>query len=389
MYDLWLQALHRVSLPAAFVDMNTLEENIQGLLERIPKPIRLATKSLRCTSIMQHIWSWAPDRWAGWMSYTPQEAWHLSEVGFDNFLIGYPTTRVEELQALIALLQADRKVFAMVDSIEAVEALERAFSGTRMRIGVCLDVDASSDWGVLYFGVRRSPIDSVEGAVLLAQRILRSKHLFLAGVMLYEAQIAGVGDEGALGPLIRWLKGRSFEQVKRRRAQVVAALRGLTDLQFVNGGGSGSWRYTLTDPSVTEITVGSAFYAPGLFDAYVDAWWKPAAGFALPIVRRPTNQIFTCAGGGYIASGAAGKDKLPRVWLPAGGRLLRHEGAGEVQTPVWYAQPPSVLAIGKPIFFRHAKAGELAETFPFFHLLRADVLEKTVPTYRGQGKKFL
>ncbi|MGQ9864120.1 MAG: alanine racemase [Bacteroidia bacterium] len=389
MYASWLQALRGVSLPAAFVDMNALEENIQSLLARVDKPVRLATKSLRCVSVMHHIWAWAPTRWAGWMCYTPREAWHLSQAGFDNFLIGYPTTQVDELHALTALLQAGRKVIAMVDSVEAVEALEMVLAGTRMRIGVCLDVDASSDWGILYFGVRRSPINSVEGAVLLAQRILRAKNLFLAGVMLYEAQIAGVGDKGSLGGLVRWLKRRSFEQVKRRRAEVVSALRGLADLELVNGGGSGSWHYTLSDPSITEITVGSAFYAPGLFDAYVDAWWKPAAGFALPIVRRPTKQIFTCAGGGYIASGAAGKDKLPQVWLPQGGRLLRHEGAGEVQTPVWYAQPPSVLAIGKPIFFRHSKAGELAEAFPFFHLLRGDSLEKTVPTYRGQGMKFL
>jgi D-serine deaminase-like pyridoxal phosphate-dependent protein len=96
----------------------------------------------------------------------------------------------------------------------------------------------------------------------------------------------------------------------------------------------------------------------------------------------------TCHGGGYVASGAPGRDKLPVPYLPAGGALLRNEGAGEVQTPVRF--PPSVrLAIGDPVFFRHAKAGELCERFDTLVLLAGGVVVDEVRTYRGDGCTFV
>ena len=92
--------------------------------------------------------------------------------------------------------------------------------------------------------------------------------------------------------------------------------------------------------------------------------FHPAVGFALPVVRKPVPFIYTCLGGGYIASGAVGKDKEPEVWRPKGAKLLALEGAGEVQTPIFYNGEERV-DIGESILFRHSKAGELCERFPF------------------------
>jgi D-serine deaminase-like pyridoxal phosphate-dependent protein len=96
----------------------------------------------------------------------------------------------------------------------------------------------------------------------------------------------------------------------------------------------------------------------------------------------------TCHGGGYVASGAAGVDKLPLPYLPEGASLLPLEGAGEVQTPVAH-RGHVPLAIGDPIFFRHAKAGELSEHFNRLLLLSSGKVALDVPTYRGEGKCFL
>ena len=85
---------------------------------------------------------------------------------------------------------------------------------------------------------------------------------------------------------------------------------------------------------MTEVTAGSGLYGPTLFDAYRAFDVRPAALFALPVVRKPSPASATVLGGGYLASGAAGADRLPRPVLPAGLRLDRAEGAGEVQTPV-------------------------------------------------------
>src|SRR6202035_4682358 len=103
---------------------------------------------------------------------------------------------------------------------------------------------------------------------------------------------------------------------------------------IVNGGGTGSLDANAREPALTEIAVGSGFLASHLFDAYRGLALRPAAFFALPVSRKPTSDIVTCHGGGWVASGAPGVDRLPLPVLPAGLSLLELEGAGEVQTPL-------------------------------------------------------
>ena len=184
------------------------------------------------------------------------------------------------------------------------------------------------------------------------------------------------------------MQAASARELAARRAEVVAAVRAVAALRFVNGGGTGSVERTAAEPAVTEVAAGSGLFAPTLFDAYRAFTPRPAAFFALPVVRRPAPGVATVLGGGYLASGAAGADRLPRPVLPAGLRLDRQEGAGEVQTPVT-GEAAHALRIGDRVWFRHAKAGELCERFDAVHLIRGGAVVETVPTYRGEGKTFL
>jgi len=168
----------------------------------------------------------------------------------------------------------------------------------------------------------------------------------------------------------------------------VAAVSAVAPLRFVNGGGTGSVERTAAEAAVTEVAAGSGLFAPTLFDAYRSFTPRPAALFALPVVRRPSAGVATVLGGGYLASGAAGGDRLPRPVLPAGLRLDRQEGAGEVQTPVT-GEAARALRVGDRVWFRHAKAGELCERFDAVHLIRGGAVVETVPTYRGEGMTFL
>ncbi len=172
-----------------------------------------------------------------------------------------------------------------------------------------------------------------------------------------------------------------------RRAEVVAAVSAVAPLRFVNGGGTGSIERTIAEPAVTEVAAGSGLFSPTLFDGYRAFRARPAAFFALPVVRRPSARVATVLGGGYPASGPAGKDRLPRPVLPPGLKLDAQEGAGEVQTPLHGAGER--LQIGDRVWFRHAKAGELCERFASLHLIRGDQVVDEVPTYRGEGKTFL
>jgi D-serine deaminase-like pyridoxal phosphate-dependent protein len=258
---------------------------------------------------------------------------------------------------------------------------------------ICLDLDMALDLPGLHFGVWRSSVRSVNDALRVFAAIERCTHLQLDGVMGYEAQIAGVGDnvpkQRAKNSLVRLLQRRSVRIVAERRAAVVRALteRGAR-LRFVNGGGTGSLESTTREDVVTEVTVGSAFFAPTLFDQYRAFRYLPAAGFAIEIVRRPRSDLYTCLGGGYVASGSVGLEKLPRPYLPDGATLLPLEGAGEVQTPIHYGGAER-LTLGDPIFMRHSKAGELCEHFNTLLLVMAGRVVGEVPTYRGEGQAFL
>lgn len=354
--------------------------------------MRVASKSIRCVEVLRRIMR-ADDVFQGIMCYTDREASFLLEHGFDDLLLGYPTAGDAEITALLQEAGEARTVVFMVDSIAHVEQLERLASKSGVRALVCLDIDMSADYPGLHFGVWRSPLRSWMQAKPVVERILQSKWVKLDGIMGYEAQIAGVGDQvqgqWLKSGVIRFLKRRSIREVAERRNEVLQGILGLgAELRFVNAGGTGSIGSSRMEAGVTEITVGSGFYSPGLFDNYEGFRYLPAAGYAVEVVRKPGEEIVTCLGGGYTASGAAGGDKLPKPFLPEGLKLLPLEGAGEVQTPLLC--PENVkLDIGDPVFFRHAKAGELCERFTVLYAIAGNAIVDEYATYRGEGECFL
>ena len=391
-YDYYRQALAGVRLPAAFVDLDHLGANLATLGRRAGElPIRLVTKSIRSVGITRRLLAAEP-RLRGLLCYSVAEAAWLAGLGFDDLVVAYPSTEAQELQAVAEQLRAGRTITVMVDSAAQLEAIADAGRAEGVVMSVAIDLDMSSDFPGFRFGVYRSPVDGAKAALALADEIARRPMLRLDGLMGYESQIAGLMDkvpgQALKNALIGLLKGRSIREVNARRRETVAALTAAGHrLRFVNGGGTGSFESTRGDASVTELAAGSGLYVPTLFDHYEAFRALPAAGFALPVTRVPKPGIVTCAGGGYSASGPAGKDRLPQPWLPAGCTLIGTEGAGEVQTPVRH--PPSVaFGIGDPLLFRHAKAGELCERFNELLLIEGGRVVDIVTTYRGDGKSF-
>jgi D-serine deaminase-like pyridoxal phosphate-dependent protein len=269
----------------------------------------------------------------------------------------------------------------MVDSVEHLDLI-----GDRPA-RVCIEVDMSYLGRI---GPKRSPIRTPDKAAALASTAA-ARGFTVAGVMGYEGHVAGVGDSPPnplLGAGVRAMQRKAVAQVAERRAAVVAAVREVAEIAIVNGGGSGSIDTTAAEPVVTEITAGSGLLAPALFDSYRAFSPRPAALFCLPVVRKPDGRTATLLGGGYVASGPAGRDRLPQPHLPPGLKLTALEGAGEVQTPL--AGPGAAcLKVGDRVYLRHAKAGELCERFPTLHLVEGDRVVDEVPTYRGDGKMFL
>lgn len=384
-------AYESIQKPFAWVDLNSLDANIQFINEQTKsKYVRVATKSVRSVEMLQYIEK-ELHRFNGWMTFTLEETLFLLERGFDNFLIGYPQLDKLALEKIIPYIVAGKKVVFMVDQLAHWQFLESIGAVHNVVFSLCIDINMSKDFKFIYFGTKRSSIHNLEALKQLLEGMKEWKHAKVTGLMGYEAQIAGVADhpvESYKKPLIRLLKNRSYHSISSFRKDAVRlVLSYYPTVEFVNGGGSGSVSYTCSEKEVTEITIGSAFYAPSLFSRYDSLQLQPAAGFALQVTRKPEEQVVVCHGGGYIASGAVGVDKQPVPIYPAGLKLLSLEGAGEVQTPLY--DPNQVCHIGDTVYFRHAKAGELCERFNELYLSRNGQLEGVFNTYRGDGKCFL
>ncbi|MFD0674043.1 amino acid deaminase/aldolase [Cohnella sp. GCM10027633] len=386
-------------MPFAFVDLDLLDRNVRDIAKAAGgKKIRIASKSIRSVDVLRRVLR-SDDVFQGVMCYTAGEAAFLARQGFQDLLLGYPTWDPQGIMPLIELIGEGRTITFMVDSIAHVEQLERLARERGVRVPLCLDVDMSASYPGLRFGVWRSPLNGWTTARPVVERIMESSWVWLDGIMGYEAQIAGVGDrvpgQGMKNAVVRYLKRRSVRDVAERRAGVVAGIRelGMPPLRFVNAGGTGSLATSREERVVTEMTAGSGFYSPLLFDNYGSFRYLPAAGYAVEIVRKPRADIVTCMGGGYTASGAADGTKLPRPYMPAGLSLFPLEGAGEVQTPlaVGKGTPAASLGldVGDPVFFRHAKAGELCERFDRLYAIEGGAIVDEYPTYRGMGENFL
>ncbi|MFL5900188.1 MAG: amino acid deaminase/aldolase [Solirubrobacterales bacterium] len=390
------QIFEDVEAPFAFVDLDAMWSNAEEMLGRAgDKPIRVASKSVRCRALLERILR-RDERFAGLMTFTLPETLWLAGHGFENLLLAYPTADTAALGelALRSVANPAGAPIVMVDCVEHLEAIESVLGAGAAPVRACIDLDAG--WwtlgGRIKAGPKRSPVHTVEQAVALAREIERRPKVELAALMSYEGQIAGVGDRPPgrrlRGAAIRTMQRRSAAELAKRRGAVVAAIREFAELPIVNGGGTGSLELTGAEDAVTEVAAGSGFYAPALFDHYSRFSLTPAAGFALPIVRKPSSIVATALGGGYLASGSGDAARLPSPWLPAGLCLDPEEGAGEIQTPL-SGPPARDLQIGDRVYMRHAKAGELCERFESLHLIEGEEIVDVVPTYRGEGQTFL
>jgi D-serine deaminase-like pyridoxal phosphate-dependent protein len=367
--------------PFAVVDLDALNANSDSMISRAHGlPIRLATKSVRCRAITDRVL--AQPGFQGVMAYSLGEAIWLAQSGIDNVLLAYPTVDHDALTDLARDDQLRESIMIMVDSVEHGSMIASASAGQPIK--VCIDVDASLRIGPLHLGVRRSPVHTAGEAYALAAEIAKRPQLSLAGLMFYDAQIAGLPDTSLA---VRAVKSLSTWELLDRRAEVITAVGKLADIQLINGGGTGSLHIVSHDHQLTELSAGSGLYGPGLFDHYRDFTPSPAAYFVSPVVRKPSPRHAVVYSGGYIASGPPSWSRQPLPWIPKGLRLLGAEGAGEVQTPL-RGRAAGALEVGDQVWFRHAKAGEMCERFDRLYLVQGERLVGEVPTYRGEGRNF-
>ncbi|MEU8568729.1 amino acid deaminase/aldolase [Streptomyces pathocidini] len=387
------RATAHLDAPLAIVDLAAFDANAEDLLRRAGgKPVRVASKSVRCRALLERVL--ARDGFTGVLSFTLEESLWLARCGFDDVLLAYPSADRERFGELTGDAELAAAVSVVVDDPGQLDLIDAARGGGET-VRVCLELDTSLHLlgGRVRVGARRSPLRTPAQLAALARAVERRPGFRVVGIMAYEGHVAGVGDAVAGRPVrsraIRLMQSAARRELAERRAAAVRAVRAVVpELAYVNGGGTGSVQHTAAEAAVTEIAAGSGLFQPRLFDHYSGFRGRPAALFAQPVARRPGAGVVTVLGGGYPASGAAGRDRLPQPYLPEGLRYDPREGAGEVQTPLLGSAADDLL-IGDKVWFRHAKAGELCERFDVLRLVAGDRVVAEVPTYRGEGRTFL
>ncbi|MDF3288985.1 amino acid deaminase/aldolase [Streptomyces silvisoli] len=388
------RATAHLDAPLAVVDLAAFDANADDLVRRAGgKPVRVASKSVRCRALLERVLE--RDGFAGVMAFTLAEAVWLARAGIEDVLLAYPSVDRTGFAELTADPKLAGAVSVMVDDVAQLDLIDTARAGGGQEVRVCLELDTSLRLlgGRIRFGARRSPLHDPAQLAELARAVQRRPGFRVVGLMAYEGHVAGVGDAVPGAALrsraVRLMQAAARRELAARRAEAVRAVRAVVPgLEFVNGGGTGSVQHTAAERAVTEVAAGSGLFVPRLFDNYTSFRGRPAALFAQPVVRRPGVGVVTVLGGGYPASGAAGRDRSPVPYLPEGLRYDPQEGAGEVQTPLLGSAADDLL-IGDKVWFRHAKAGELCERFSELHLVSGEEVVAVVPTYRGEGRTFL
>ena len=159
-HDRFEAIFQEVEAPFAFVDLDAMWSNAEEMLGRAAgKPIRVASKSIRCRNLIARIL----DRpgYEGVMTFTLPETLWLAERGFEDLLLAYPTTdggALEEL-ALRSAANPEQAPVITVDSTEHLDQIESVLGTGAAPVRVCIELDAGywAAGGRLKIGAKRSP----------------------------------------------------------------------------------------------------------------------------------------------------------------------------------------------------------------------------------------
>src|SRR5206468_12726170 len=139
--------------PFAFVDLDAMWSNAAEMLARAGrKPIRVASKSVRCRPLLEAI-ARRDERFQGLMTFTLAECLWLGE---PDMLLAYPTTDRESLRRM-----PESGPVLMVDSTDHLDLIE---SSTSVPVRLCIEIDLSYPiaGGRIKIGAKRSPIRTPE-----------------------------------------------------------------------------------------------------------------------------------------------------------------------------------------------------------------------------------
>jgi 3-hydroxy-D-aspartate aldolase len=231
----------RLITPALLLDLDALEGNLRTMADycrvhqrklrphvKTHKSARIATLQLKHGAI-------------GICVATLREAQVMVAAGARGVLITSPMVGEAKLDAAVALLEADRNVIFVVDSVAAAKAMEARLKPAGMTAKVLIDVDV---------GMKRTGVPSVRSALALALYLDASDRLELLGLQCYSGMVQHIERYVDRAIIYR-------EELVLLEAILNKLKSRALPTQIVSGGGTGTFDIDHEQSLFTESQAGS------------------------------------------------------------------------------------------------------------------------------------
>jgi D-serine deaminase-like pyridoxal phosphate-dependent protein len=267
-----------VVTPALILDLPAAERNITKMADRMRtmsadlRPHIKAHKSPELARMQVDAGA------IGVSTATVWEAIAMVGSGLEGAFVVNTVAGTEKIAALAALAR-DADVMVAIDDAANAAELAAAARVAGSTIGVLIEVDTGMD---------RAGVDTVEDAVVLAQRACELKGLRLLGVTGYEGHCSLTPE--------RELRHQRQEAAMSFLVEAAEAIRaaGLPS-PIVSAGGTATWDWTATYPQVTESQAGSYAVMDRFHGAMVDGF-EVSVRVLATVISRPPDRVIVDAG---------------------------------------------------------------------------------------------
>lgn len=250
---------HLLPTPSLLVDLDHLEANIARMAERARVAgiaIRPHAKSHKCAAIARRQLAAGA---AGICCAKIGEAEALAAAGAGPILLTSPIVGIDQARRVAALAREHPALAVVVDHPVQARELASACEGNAAPLSILIDVDV---------GLARTGVASPADALELAATIAAAAPLRLAGVQGYGGQwqhIAGLAKR----------RDAITAGMKRLTAAVDALREAGHEVDWVTGGGTGSFATDVELGVLTEVQPGSYIF---MDSQYRDALGEDADG---------------------------------------------------------------------------------------------------------------
>ena len=231
---------YELDTPCLTIDIDALEHNLahmQAAAGAAGKHLRPHAKTHKCSILAKkQIQTGAIGACAAKVS----EAEILVDAGVKGILITGPVVTSAKIARLLAIMQKDSTVMAVVDHPDNVRRLDAALTTQQLSLDVLLDLNV---------GLGRTGVPPDAG-LDLADHITSARNLRLKGIQAYAGQVQHIDSylkrqKASLGCMQR--AAELFCQLKEKQAACT----------IFSGTGTGTYDIDIQIPELTELQVGS------------------------------------------------------------------------------------------------------------------------------------